>query len=107
MPLVRRDRATPGGWALWLGLARASSETPADVRAVLVRFGVRWLPWILTASPLALIAVLAVEGLTVAVRRDRRSLSAVLAGTDTVTRRSLEAAAAPPSMSTVAEASRP
>jgi glycopeptide antibiotics resistance protein len=107
MPLVRHDRATPGAWALWLGLARASSETPADVRAVLVRFGVRWLPWILTASPLALIAVLAVEGLTVAVRRDRRSLSAVLAGTDTVTRRSLEAAAAPPSMSTVAEASRP
>lgn len=95
IPLLRRDRATPGGWALWLGLARVGSEAPASDRAVLIRFAVRWLPWLLTASPIVLAVVLAVETATVAARRDRRSLSAVLAGADTVTRRSLESADAP------------
>lgn len=95
VPLVVPGRATPGQIAVWLAEADVSTFAGASTRQAGVRFAVRWLP-ILAASfwqPMVAVVVVALyETVTVGVRRDRRSLSSVVAGTETVTRRSLEAA---------------
>ena len=84
IPTVRRDRATPGQITVLLGLSRRASIAPAPRWSPVVRFIVRWTPILLIGGPM--IAVVAgVELITVAVRRDRRSLSAVLARSRTVT----------------------
>lgn len=99
VPLVSPHRATPGQIAVWLTEADLSTSTRASTRQAGVRFAVRWLP-ILAASfwqPMVAIVIVALyETITVGVRRDRRSLSSVAAGTKTVTRRSLEAAVEQP-----------
>jgi len=93
VPLVEPRRATPGQIAVWLAEADVTTSVRASTRQTGVRFAVRWLP-ILAASfwqPMVAIAVVALyEAITVGVRRDRRSLSSVVAGTTTVTRRHLE-----------------
>ena len=93
VPLAEPRRATPGQIAVWLAEADLSTSARASTRRVGVRFAVRWLP-ILAASfwqPVVAIVVVALyEVITVGVRSDRRSLSSVLAGTRTVTRRRLE-----------------
>jgi drug/metabolite transporter (DMT)-like permease len=88
LPLLRADRATPGAWATWLGLAAAGAGRPASRGRTFAAFAVRWLPAIVTGLPFVLPLTLLLEAITVAVRRDRRSLSSVLAGTETVTARS-------------------
>jgi glycopeptide antibiotics resistance protein len=90
MPALRQDRATPGAWATWLGQARAGSAVPAPRRALLVIFLVRWLPSMATGIPFLLPLTFIVEALTVLIRRDHRSLSLVIARTDTATRRAME-----------------
>ena len=93
VPLMRRDRSTPGQIATWLANSSVESGQPASRLQALIRFGVRWLPIAIGAfiEPLALLAAVAVyETATVLIRSDRRSLSDVLAGTVTVTRRSVE-----------------
>lgn len=84
VPMVRRDRATPGQWVVMLGLARASDDRPAAVLAPLVRFVVRWLPMIVLGQ-VGIAVVTVLELVTVAVRRDRRSLAGALSGTVTRT----------------------
>jgi glycopeptide antibiotics resistance protein len=93
LPIMRRDRATPGQIATWLSNSSVTSGQPARRSQALIRFGVRWLPIAIGAfiEPLAFLAAVAVyETATVLIRSDRRSLSDVLAGTVTVTRRSLD-----------------
>jgi uncharacterized RDD family membrane protein YckC len=94
LPLMRRDRATPGQIATWLADSSADTGRPATIGQTLIRFSVRWLPIAVGAfiQPFAFLAGVAVyETTTMSIRSDRRSLSDVLAGTVTVTRRSLEA----------------
>jgi hypothetical protein len=93
VPLIRRDRATPGQIATWLANNSVESGRAATGLQTLVHFSVRWLPIAAGAfiEPLAFLAAVALyETATVLIRADRRSLSDVLAGTLTVTRRSLE-----------------
>jgi hypothetical protein len=93
VPLIRRDRATPGQIATWLANNSVESGQTATGLQTLVHFSVRWLPIAAGAfiEPLAFLAAVALyETATVLIRADRRSLSDVLAGTLTVTRRSLE-----------------
>jgi len=92
VPAVRRDGATPGQIATWLAEPLMASDRVAR-RSVVLRFGVRWLPILLasfTGSAIVLVAVALIEVVTVSIRSDRRSLSALAAGTITATRRSLE-----------------
>ena len=83
LPLLRRDRATPGQLTVLLAVSsRDGGRAPAW--SILVRFIVRWLP-ILIWGTAAFLAVVALELLTVWVRGDRRSLSGALARTTTDT----------------------
>ena len=96
LPMVRRDRATPGAWATWLAVGRPSSPGPAARWRVLLALGLRWLPALLTGLESVLVATFLVEGVAVALRRDRRTLTQVVAGTMSRTRRALEADARAP-----------
>ena len=94
IPLSRRDRATPGQIATWLADTSVVSNLPATRRQTVIRFAVRWLPIALGAfiQPFVFLFLVVVSEITTTLlRSDRRSLSDVLAGTVTVTRRSLEA----------------
>ena len=92
VPLVRRDRATPGQVSTWLAVVHVGTQQPATGAQIATRWLVRWAPltlglWI---EPLAVIAVVAfAEIATTTIRSDHRSASAAAAGTDTITRRSL------------------
>lgn len=91
VPFVRRDSATPGQVAVWCAESPVAGG-PKRLRGVAARFGVRWLPILAAAywqPALVLVAVAVVEAVTVMVRPDRRSLSAVAGGTTTITRRAL------------------
>lgn len=93
LPLLRRDRATIGQVCTWLANTGPDGASLGR-RGVVTRFAVRWLVWlglVIMAPRYAFPAVLAYEAATVLVRRDRRSLSGVLAGSWTTTRRGLEA----------------
>jgi glycopeptide antibiotics resistance protein len=94
MPILRRDRATPGYLAVWLVTVAVEDRShPIGPVGAAIRFGIRWSPVVLLATiqPFgALVLVAVVESITVAVRRDRRSLSGVAARSTTVTRLSLE-----------------
>lgn len=86
IPALRSDRATPGQWAVLLGLAKADSTplAPASQWSPLVRFTIRWLPFLIVGYPW-LVFIGVIEGGTVAWRSDRRSLSSVLSRSHTVT----------------------
>lgn len=84
IPLLRRDRSGPGRASLHLALAGGRGRL-----AVLVRFAVFWLPFVVLFAfeAVLLIGVLAVAHLIVVlVRKDRRSVAGLAAGTTTVTR---------------------
>ena len=84
VPAVRDDSATPGQASVLLALSRAE-DRPANIGSILVRFVLRWLPIIIWGLP-ALVVVALLEGVTVMLRADRRSLSGLVAGTTTTTR---------------------
>jgi hypothetical protein len=93
LPMMRRDRSTPGQIATWLANSSAETGQEATRPQALIRFSVRWLPIAVGAfiEPLAFLVTVAIlETGTVAIWSDRRSLSDVLAKTLTVTRRSFE-----------------
>jgi len=90
VPLVRRDRATPGQAAVLLGLASVRTGQPAGPRGPIVRFGVRWLPLLLLGS-VGILAVVVLESATVAIRRDRRSFAGLVGATTTCTHDALAA----------------
>ena len=93
LPMLRRDRATPGQLTVLLALGAASGG-PAPAWSVLVRFVVRWLPMLVWGVEGVLLVAL-VEVATVVARPDRRSLSAVLARTTTTTHDALTGQGAP------------
>ncbi|RKT79569.1 RDD family protein [Terracoccus luteus] len=84
VPLLRRDRATPGQAMVLLGVQRSDRPERARAWSVLVRFVVRWLPIILWPAA-GVLTVAVVELVTVLVRRDDRSLTSVIAHTATRT----------------------
>jgi glycopeptide antibiotics resistance protein len=88
VPLVRRDRATPGQLTVLLGLSQDSTGEPAHAPSVFVRFAVRWLP-VLVFGLVGLLIVAIAELATVLIRSDRRSLSGLLGRTRTITHDSL------------------
>ena len=93
VPMLRRDRATLGQVTTWLSPSPMGTPTYASRRAAAIRFAVRWLPVLAAAyfQPLLVLAVVFVyEMATVLLRSDRRSLSDVASGTETVTRRLLD-----------------
>jgi glycopeptide antibiotics resistance protein len=85
VPLVRDDRATPGQAAVLLALARPGAQRPAPWWSVPVRFVVRWAPIIIWGTP-AIVVVLFLDGASVMLRSDRRSLTGLVSGTRTMTR---------------------
>ena len=107
MPLLRRDRATPGQWAFALGLADAGGDAPAGARSVWRRFAVWWLPVLVLAGfdryewvPVLALAV----GLAARLRSDRRSLLGLVGRTRTVTAASLRPAPPTPEGDSSAQA---
>lgn len=84
VPLIRRDRATPGQAAVLLGLASRASGTPAGPASPTARFAVRWLPMLLLGTA-GIIIVTVAESLTVLLRRDRRSFAGLAGSTTTRT----------------------
>lgn len=92
VPMLRRDRATLGQVSTWLAPSPLGRPTSVAPRAVAIRFAVRWLPVLVAAyfQPMLVLGIVVVyESVSVAVRRDRRSLSGVASDTETVTRRQL------------------
>ncbi|WP_017610267.1 hypothetical protein [Nocardiopsis xinjiangensis] len=92
LPQLRRDRATPGGSALHLGLAGARSAHPAARWRVLVRALLLPLPVALSLvlAPLWLAPVLvAVHTGTALLRPDRAGLADLATGTRVTTRAAL------------------
>lgn len=92
LPQLRRDRATPGGAALHLGLADARSAHPAARWRVLVRALLLPLPvaLALVSAPLWLAPVLvAVHTSSALVRPDRAGLADLVTGTRVTTRATL------------------
>lgn len=89
VPLLRRDRATPGQATFNLALADARTGGVAPARAVLLRFALWWLPVLLLFSSghsgVVLVGA-AVLGLAARSRRDRRSFLGLVSGTVTTTR---------------------
>lgn len=84
LPLLRRDRATPGQFTVLLALSSRDTGQPAPAWSALVRFVVRWLPVLIWELPgLAVVAV--VEIAFVLARPDRRSLAGLLARTRSTT----------------------
>lgn len=84
IPLLRRDRSGPGRASLNLALSGGKGRL-----AVLIRFAVFWLPFVVLFAfeAVLLIGLLAVAHLIVVlVRKDRRSIAGLAAGTWTVTR---------------------
>lgn len=92
LPLWRRDHASIGQVCTWLAIESAT-DRPLKRRSIFIKFSARWLLWltllIFIHPHLALAVAIAVETGSVFLRRDRRSLSSVVANTRTVTRRSL------------------
>ncbi|NUR92617.1 MAG: VanZ family protein [Nonomuraea sp.] len=89
IPLLRRDRSAPGRAAVHLALVDVATGRPAGRRAVLIRFAVFPLPFVVLSALERglLVFLLAVAHLIVVlVRRDRRSLAGLAAGTATTTR---------------------
>ncbi|MDA0567967.1 VanZ family protein [Streptomonospora sp. S1-112] len=92
VPLLRRDRATPGRAALYLALAGAGAPRPAGRPRVLARAALVWLPvggLLVAGLPWWTLAVAALHGSTAVVRRDRAGLFDLVAGTRTTTRAAL------------------
>ncbi|MDN4491331.1 VanZ family protein [Demequina sp. SYSU T00068] len=90
VPLIRRDRATPGMLVLNIAPADAAHpERPAQRRAVMVRYAVRWLLYSVNGG--LGIAIWTVELMVVLARKDRRSLAGLAARTVTRTRPALAA----------------
>ncbi|MGW4111459.1 VanZ family protein [Actinosynnema sp. NPDC004786] len=90
VPLLRRDRATPGQITFNLALADARTGGVAPARAVLLRFALWWLPVLLLISSGhsgVVLVVVVVLGLAARSRGDRRSLLGLVSGTVTTTRR--------------------
>lgn len=91
VPLIRHDRATPGQVCTWLANTGPDGK-PIGRDAVVARFASRWLVWmvLVVIEPVyAFPTILAYETLSVVLRNDKRSLSAVVAGSWSTTRRSL------------------
>jgi hypothetical protein len=91
VPLLRRDRATPGQLTVLLGLSSSRSGSTASRASVLARFAVRWLPILVWGVP-AIAALAVIELVTVFVRRDRRSLAGLVGGTVSTTHDAIEEA---------------
>ncbi|MGI9665708.1 MAG: VanZ family protein [Acidimicrobiia bacterium] len=92
VPLIRRDRATPGQIAVWLAQTTPPSQRMPPGRSA-IRFALRWLVFLAIAawSPIAAAAIVfAYELAGVFIDRKRRSVSGSAAGVTVVTRRSLE-----------------
>ena len=92
VPVLRRDRATPGQISTWLGVAQVGTTSPAPRSRIAVRWGVRWGPILIVGlvQPLfALAAVIAVELTAVVLRRDDQSLSGIASATHTITRQAM------------------
>ena len=94
VPLVTRARATPGQRVVRLAVAPATGTDAVSARAIVVRFSVRWLPWLIASAAVAtsgaaatflLVAALGADAVTALARADRRSLSSLVSGTRAVT----------------------
>lgn len=84
VPLIRKDRATPGQLTVLLALARDDALVPAGRGSVALRFALRWMP-ILAFGSIVLTVIVVSELITVALRKDRRSWVGVLSRSRDVT----------------------
>lgn len=89
LPLLRKDRATPGMASVHLALVRADdSAERAAWWAVVLRWAIRWLPVVLFGV-VALLVVFPLEALTAQRSKARRSLTALITRSALVTRQHL------------------
>ncbi|MFI6811506.1 VanZ family protein [Nonomuraea sp. NPDC050328] len=89
LPLVRRDRSGPGRAALHLAVVDARTGRPASRGAVLGRFLIFPLPFVVLSaleSPLSVLGLAVAHLVVVLARRDRRSIAGLATGTTTATR---------------------
>ncbi|MDT0301662.1 RDD family protein [Streptomonospora wellingtoniae] len=89
VPMLRRDRATPGQAASYLALASAGPPRPAGRWRALVRSALLFVPataLLATGMGWWALLVAALHGAPALVRRDRAGLFDLIAGTRTTTR---------------------
>ena len=85
IPMVRRDRSSPGLASVHLAVVRKDNLSRAPLWSIVVRWMVRWLPITFFGLP-ALLVILPIEALVSWRTRDHRSVASIVSRTTLVTR---------------------